>query len=451
MRYALWFRSIVVCIFLAMALPLSAFSQEVSGDTGGADLQEKKFSREELAQMLAPIALYPDELLSQVLMAATYPLEIVAADRWVEQHKELKGDELAKALEEQKWDPSVKSLVNFPSVLSMMSQKLEITSKLGDAFLAQESEVMATVQMLRKKALDAGNLKSSKEQKVVVEEETVYIEPSDREVVYVPVYDPLVVYGPWFYPAFPPFPYFFLLPPPLVSFYFAPPYYIGFAWGYAWGWCDWRHRTVHIDMHRHYYVNNRYIDRNRYFRRYERVGGIDRDGQGRWRHDPVHRRGVAYRDVRTAVQFGQAPARVTRSRDARGFGTVQPQQGAPAPRLAPQGEPRRGTAPPSGVERRGTREAVPGGVRMPAAPKRESAFSGGFGDSAGARSASERGRASRGFSPGEGMPSGGVQRSFSPGSGGGQRGFTPSGGGGGQRSFTPSGGGGGGRGGVQRR
>ncbi|HZV80799.1 MAG TPA: DUF3300 domain-containing protein [Geobacteraceae bacterium] len=480
MRYALWFRSFALYIFLALVLPLPVFSQEDNGDANQTDVQQQRFSQEELAQLLAPIALYPDELLSQVLMASTYPLEVVAADRWVESNKDLKGDELAKALEEKKWDPSVKSLVNFPSVLSMMSQKLEITAKLGDAFLSQETEVMATIQMLRKKAVDAGNLKSSKEQKVVVEQDTVVIEPVEREVVYVPTYDPLVVYGPWMYPAYPPFPFYFWPLYPYGFYAFAPPFYIGFAWGYAWGWCDWHHHSVHVDTQRHHYVNNRYIDRNRYTRNYQRVGAVDRDGQGRWRHDPAHRRGVAYRDTRTAAQFGQSPGTVTRSRDARGFGEVQPRKGGsltPASRGVSRGEVRGRQAPVGGgaqsapvverrggVDRRGTREAAPSGVRTPAAPKRDSAFSGGYRDSAGARSASERGRSSRGFSPGEGgmrsgggqrsiAPSGGMQRSIAP-SGGGQRSFTPSGGG--QRSFTPSGGGqrggapSGGRGGPQR-
>lgn len=424
MGYALRFRSIALYLFLALAFPLTVIAQEGSGDATVSEVQQQKFSREELAQMLAPIALYPDELVSQVLMAATYPLEVVAADRWVEKNRDLKGDDLARALEEQRWDPSVKSLVNFPSVLSMMSQKLEITARLGDAFLAQEGEVMATIQMLRKKALDAGNLKSSGEQKVVVEEDTVIIEPAVRDVIYVPLYDPMVVYGPWLYPAFPPFPFYFLLPPPLVYYSFAPPFYIGIAWSYAWGGCDWRHRSVHIDMHRHYFINNRFIDRNRYIRHFERLGAIDRDGQGRWRHDPVHRRGVAYRDVRTATQFGQSPSRFTRSRDARGFGDVRPKGVvSPAPGRIPRGETRVSPGSAGDGVRRGGGITAPGSVRVPALPKRDSAFSGGFRDGAGARSDSERGRASRGFSPGQGGVFGGGQRSSEPsgGRGGGQR------------------------------
>jgi hypothetical protein len=119
---------------------------------------EKYFKQEELDQMLAPIALYPDDLVTQILMAATYPLEIVQAARWTAQNKNLKGDALTEALEKQDWDPSVKSLVNFPDVLSKMNENLEWMQKVGDAFLAQEKEVMDTIEMLRKKAQEAGNL-----------------------------------------------------------------------------------------------------------------------------------------------------------------------------------------------------------------------------------------------------------------------------------------------------
>lgn len=448
MRYSLWFRSISLYIILLLAVPLPAFSQVGEGDQSRQEAQQQRFSQEELAQMLAPIALYPDELISQVLMASTYPLEIVAADRWVENNKDLKGDDLAQALEEQKWDPSVKSLVNFPSVLSMMSRKLEITAKLGDAFLAQESEVMATIQMLRKRAVDAGNLKSSKEQKVVVERETVIIEPAAPEVIYVPTYDPLVVYGPWLYPAYPPYPYYFLPPPPFVFFGFAAAITLWLPWGYAWGGCDWHRHSVHIDVHRHRHIHNRYIDRDRYVRRYERVGAVDRDGRGRWRHDPSHRRGVAYRDVRTAERFGQSPGKVIRSRESRGFGVEQPRKGvSPHPdRGIPRGELKGrqpsvdgGVRSAPGVEKRrdvGSERRLPTSItpRVPTAPRRESVFGGSFRDGAGARSASERGRSSRDFSLGGGGRSGG---GFSPG-GGGSRG---GGGGGGSRS---GGGGGGG-------
>jgi hypothetical protein len=149
------------------------------------------FTEQELSQMLAPIALYPDALLSQILMASTYPLEVVMANRWAAEHKGLKEDALALALEEQPWDPSVKSLVNFPQILDMMNQKLEWTQRLGDAFLAQQEDLMSTVQRLRERAAKEGNLKTTREQKVIVEQgtRTIIIEPADPVVIYVPVYD----------------------------------------------------------------------------------------------------------------------------------------------------------------------------------------------------------------------------------------------------------------------
>jgi hypothetical protein len=169
----------------------------------------KSFSQEELDQLLAPIALYPDALLAQVLMASTYPLEIVSAERWVKANSALKDEGLEDALQGQPWDPAVKSLAVFPQVLLMMSEKLDWTLKLGDAFLAQEEDVMATVQALRAKAVAQGTLKDSKEQKVITETENdviiIKIEPADPETVYVPTYDPSVVYGTWWYPAYPPY------------------------------------------------------------------------------------------------------------------------------------------------------------------------------------------------------------------------------------------------------
>jgi hypothetical protein len=167
------------------------------------------FSQQELDQLLAPIALYPDALLAQVLMASTYPLDVVSAERWVKANPGLKDKALQDALEKQPWDPSVKSLAVFPQVLMMMSEELDWTQKLGDAFLAQQKDVLATAQALRAKAQAQGNLKDTKEQKVVTEKvestTVIKIEPTNPEVVYVPTYNPTVVYGSWWYPAYPPY------------------------------------------------------------------------------------------------------------------------------------------------------------------------------------------------------------------------------------------------------
>jgi len=280
-------------LVILLAMPVSAWTQGSEGPP--------TFKQEELDQILAPIALYPDELLAQVFMASTYPLEIVEADRFVKANSKLKGDELTKALEAKNWDPSVKSLVNFPSVLAMMSEKLEWTQKLGDSFLSQQKEVMATVQKLREKAYAQGNLKTTNEQKVVVQEKTIVIEPSNPQVVYVPSYNPTVVYGAWPYPAYPPYYYY---PPGYVAgaaFSFAAGVAIGAAWGYAWGGCNWRGGDVDINVNRNTNINNN-IDRGKYQNKV--TGG--QGGQGKWQHNPEHRKGVSYRDQNTRQQYGQS-------------------------------------------------------------------------------------------------------------------------------------------------
>ena len=163
----------------------------------------------ELDQLVAPIALYPDPLLAQVLMAAAYPLDIVQAERWLEANKTLKGDALKAAVDKQPWDDSIKSLVATPDVLQLMSSKLDWTQKLGDAVVAQQADVMDAIQRLRTKAQANNKLQSTKEQKVSVQQvnnkQYIAIEPTDPEMMYVPYYDPGVVYGDWAYPEYPPY------------------------------------------------------------------------------------------------------------------------------------------------------------------------------------------------------------------------------------------------------
>jgi len=282
-------------LVLLIALPPWAIAQETETATTAT------FKQEELDQMLAPIALYPDSLLAQVLMASTYPLEVVQADRWTKQNKELEGDALAGELEKQEWDPSVKSLVQFPDVLAMMSEKLDWTQKLGDAFLAQQEDVTNTVQNLRKKAKETDNLKTTKEQVVKVEKEVIIIEPAKTEVVYVPVYNPTVVYGTWWWPHYPPYYYYPPYYPRPALYGFATGVAIGVAWGYAWGHWNWHSHSVNININRN--INyNKNINRDRYAKQY---GG--REGQ--WKHNPEHRKGVSYRDRNTAQQYNRAASR----------------------------------------------------------------------------------------------------------------------------------------------
>jgi len=293
-------------LVLSLMIPVGGLAQ----DTGS---EPPVFRQEELDQMLAPIALYPDSLLIQVLMAATYPLEVVQAARWVNQNPNLKDENLAIALEQKYWDPSVKSLVNFPSILAMMNDKLEWTQNIGDAFLGQKDQVMATVQHLRAKAYELGNLESTREQVVVVQEKMIVIEPADPRVVYIPAYDPIVVYGPWWYPAYPPYYYY---PPGYVAVRsgivsFGIGLSVGVAWGYAWGNVNWARHQVYVSPARHVTINNYYPKHG---------PGERRGEQSEWRHDPSHRKGVAYRDPGLRQQFGQPgnPGAEGR-RDFRGF------------------------------------------------------------------------------------------------------------------------------------
>jgi len=285
MRGLAWM--IIAMLFIPPGIPAQDLEQPEQTD---------RFRKEELDQMLAPIALYPDSLIAQILMASTYPLEVVQAERWVEQNKTLTGDALDDALKEKSWDPSIKSLCHFPDVLFAMSDKLDQTSKLGDAFLSQNDDVMATIQQLRRKAETQGNLKTTKEQKVIHEEDAIRIEPAVRQVVYVPVYDPLYVYGPWWYPAYP--PYYWYYPPGVIItggfITFGPRFFIGIDL-FSWSWFDWHRHYIYIDVHK--------------ARRFHRFRHRHDSGRYFWRHNPVHRRGVAYRDRRTSERFGQRPYR----------------------------------------------------------------------------------------------------------------------------------------------
>jgi hypothetical protein len=289
-------------LVLMIAVPPWAVAQEQEAETAAT------FKQEELDQMLAPIALYPDSLLAQVFMASTYPLEVVQADRWVQQNEGLEGDALAETLEKQEWDPSVKSLVQFPDVLAMMGEKLDWTQKLGDAFLSQQEDVTRTVQNLRKKAEESGNLKTTEEQVVKVEKEVIVIESSSPEVIYVPVYNPTVVYGSWWWPHYPPYYYYPPYYPRPTLYGFATGVTIGIAWGYAWGHWNWHRSSVNININQNINLNKN-INRDRYKRDY---GG----GSGKWQHNPEHRKGVSYRDQKTAKQYNRtASPDAVRSRE----------------------------------------------------------------------------------------------------------------------------------------
>jgi hypothetical protein len=418
-----------------------------------AESAQQTIKPEEIEQLVAPIALYPDSLLSQIFMASTYPLEVVEASRWAKQNQNLKGDALAKALEKQDWDPSVRSLVNFPDVLSKMSDKLDWTQKLGDAFLSQQKEVMDAVQNLRAKAEAAGNLKTTEQQKVIVEEKVIKIEPASPQVVYVPTYNPTVVYGAWPYPAYPPYPWY----PPGYAFgasmlAFGTGVALGAAWGYAWGGANWRGGNVDVDVNRNTNFNTN-INREQYKQNLQARG--QREG-GSFQHDPSHRKGVGYRDDNTAQKFNRgSDAQAAKAREdfrgrAEGGRQELARQGGPGDRggvgekggvgdrggLGDKGSP--GDRGGQGLGDRGAGVGDRGGQRPGAGAGAGdrgghggggggSAFQGAGGRGGDVRSASARGAASRGGSASRGGGGGGGARA---GGGGGGRG---GGGGGGRR------------------
>ncbi len=308
MRHKLGLDLLTLAAILALGQLLSA-SQAQGADPaqGSAQTQPTPFKPEELEQIVAPIALYPDALLAQIFMASTYPLEIVQAARWSKEHPEIKGDAVAKEMEKQGWDASVKSLAAFPDVLTMMNEKIDWTQKLGDAFLAQQKDVMAAVQRLRLKAKESGNLKSSKEQTVKTEAapsgapapQIIVIESSNPEVVYVPTYNPTVVYGAWPYPAYPPYYYY---PPAYVPgaafFSFSVGMVVG---GALWGNCNWGHGDVDIDINRYNNFNRSEINLNKN----TNISNRGNKNTGQWQHNSNHRQGVGYRDTATQQKYGR--------------------------------------------------------------------------------------------------------------------------------------------------
>lgn len=255
------------------------------------------FRDEEIDQMLAPIALYPDSLLSQILMASTYPADVKAAAEWSRAHPDEKGDAAVNKVDGQEWDPSVKSLVAFPQVLAMMREKPTDVQRLGDAFLAEPERVMDRVQFLRKKAQQAGNLKSTEQQKVATQtvetKQVIVIEPAQPQTVYVPVYQPSVVYGSWMYPSFPPYYW-----PPPPYYYPGAAFVGGVIWGAAvvgisnslWGGIGWGRNEVNINVNRYnnINVNNRLSNNNNTF-----VHNANRRGD------------VPYRDNKSREQYGK--------------------------------------------------------------------------------------------------------------------------------------------------
>ena len=390
--------------------PTCAMAQTSASPTATSSAQLLKPA--ELDQLVAPIALYPDPLLAQVLMASAYPLDIVQAERWLEANKNLKGDALKAAVDKQPWDDSIKSLVATPDVLQLMSSKLDWTQKLGDAVVAQQADVMDAIQRLRTKAQANNKLQSTKEQKVTVQQvqnrQVIAIEPTDPDMVYVPYYDPGVVYGDWPYPDYPP------------DYWPTPGYIgagiiaagIGFGAGYALGrWHGGNYWGGGVNW------NNNNIN--------VRPGG---GGAGTaWRPRVDHRQGAGNRGNRPQqLNFrGSGGQQVIKPGGAGNRGNAGQNRPANRPSAGAGNRPNAGTRPSGGGQRNRAAQRPSGGRSNAGVAHR----GGGGGGGGGARAVHRGG-------------GGGAAMHARGGGGGGMRG----GGGGGMR-----GGGGGGRGGGGRR
>ena len=288
----------LIALALLMANPVAALAQTADNPPAQSSAPQpatqsppvaELLKPEQLEALVAPIALYPDELLANVLAASTYPLEVVQADRWLKERKTLKGDALKAEVEKQSWDDSVKALTSTADVISMMSDKVDWTKNLGDAVLAQQPDVMDAVQRLRSMAYENKKLVSTKQQKVIVQaqenRQAIVIEPTDPNTMYVPYYDPAAVYGAWPYAEYPPY-------------YFGYPSYIGagviaagLAFGTAWAIGRWGN---------YWGGGFNWGNRNLYVNHYNRTTNIGNN----WQHNPAHRQGVRYNNVNVQQRFG---------------------------------------------------------------------------------------------------------------------------------------------------
>src|SRR6202048_2844411 len=246
----------VLILLLCFSLVRFTAQAQSFGPAGQSNEQSPappvQHSSQELQQLVAPIALYPDALVAQILAASTYPSEVVEADRWMQSHSNLKGEELAKEVDKQPWDPSVKALAQFPSVLENMDKNLSWTSSLGEAYVNDPQDVTGAVQVMRQEAQKAGHLNSTEQERVTTQGNTIIIEPADPQVVYVPAYDPWLVYGGPIvaYPGWYPVPGIFWGG---VGLSFGLGFGVGYFGGFGWGWghwgYDWDDRRAFFDHH----------------------------------------------------------------------------------------------------------------------------------------------------------------------------------------------------------
>ncbi len=309
-------QSVPVLVVLALvALSAPAFAQEFPApefpaqrfpppQIGPSGAAAQVWSADQLNNLVAPVALYPDPLLGQILVAATYPLEVVEANQWLEQNRNLSGQALIDAAKQQPWDPSVQALVAVPDALAKLNQDIRWTTDLGNAFLAQQADVMSAVQTMRQRAQGNGRLVSTPQQTVSSQyqggQQVIEIQPTSPEVIYVPVYDPVYVWGPPVYGYYPRLNYSYW------GFGFGPAWHFGaffggwggFGWGWdSWGWCpSW--------YGRHVFVNPVFF--NHYGFRHNYYGGGWGGGRTIWAHDPGHRLGIGYGNRAVESRFQSA-------------------------------------------------------------------------------------------------------------------------------------------------
>ena len=393
----------VVCAALLVPGNAPLMAQEKASTPGPAPEAAAKLPPEQLDSLVAPIALYPDPLLAQTLAASTYPLEIIQLQQWMAKNPNLKDKALADAVAKQPWDPAVQSMAAFPEAVKRLADDVQWTTDLGNAFLAQQSDVMDAVQRMRKKAQDTGALKTTEQQKVetqVVEQKTVIIvEPADPQVIYVPSYSPTIVYGPPVYP-YPPI-YYPPPPPPGAAFVsFTMGVMIGAAfWGGACCACGW-----------HGGGNNIYINNSNNFNQINHNTNVGR-GQGggnNWQHNSQHRGGAPYTDKATASKYGgtaKGSSPATRQASA---GQQQAKGGASAGQQQAKGGASAGQQQAKGGASAGNRSTGSSAGNRGASP---SAKGGGFGGGSGGFSGSSaRASSSRGASSMGGRSGGGGRR-----------------------------------------
>jgi len=290
----------VVCALALVPGDAALLAQSSTAGSSPAGEEVARIPSEQLDSLVAPIALYPDPMLSQTLVASTYPLEIIQLQQWLAQNKNLKDQALADGVKKQDWDPSIQAMAALPDVVKQMSENIKWTTDLGNAFLAQQSDVMDAVQRMRKKAKDAGNLNSTEQQKVetkVVEsKQVIVVQQANPEVVYVPSYNPTVVYGPPAYP-YPPIAY----PPPGyyaagMAISFGIGIAMGAAWGGGWGYNSGWGGNNNVTINR----NNTFVNNSNR----QNVSNRSARGNNNWQHNPQHRGGAPYSNRATASKYG---------------------------------------------------------------------------------------------------------------------------------------------------